>query len=143
MVPLIFKWVKSWKKAAIFWVFALCLSFIWKAFIYFCFGNIPGLDSLDILSGVSPLGTLYQFAVGILVYFLLKERKIYEANIVLALMAMIGLIFERDKLIWCVVCGSLIIPSKYLCKNTPIAEKNHKMDGEGKLSCLFVTSVVF
>ena len=109
IAPIIFKFVKSLKGAIVFWLMSFVISLIWKICIYAIFSNIAGLHSLDVLTGTSPFGVLYQFAIGILVYYFLKEKKPFEGIIVLSLISICGLILNRNIFIWCSLCGLAVI----------------------------------
>lgn len=109
IAPVIFKFVKSLKGAIVFWLMSFVISLIWKICIYAIFSNVAGIQSLDVLTGASPFGVLYQFAIGILVYYFLKEKKLFEGIIVLSLISACGLIANRNIFIWCSLCGLAII----------------------------------
>lgn len=112
MAPVIFKLIKTLKNSIRFLIFSFGISIIWKIVIYSIFSEISGIDSLNVLTGASPFGVLYQFAIGIVVYFVLKEKKNYLGITLLAIISICGLILNRYIFVWCAVCGLLIISFK-------------------------------
>lgn len=109
IAPVIFKFVKSLKGAIVFWLMSFVISLIWKICTYVNFSDVAGIQSLDVFIGASPFGVLYQFAIGILVYYFLKENKRFEGIIVLLLISICGLILNRNIFIWCSLCGLAVI----------------------------------
>ena len=104
MAPVIFKLIKTLKNSIRFLIFSFGISIIWKIVIYSIFSEISGIDSLNVLTGASPFGVLYQFAIGIVVYFVLKEKKNYLGITLLAIISICGLILNRYIFVWCAVC---------------------------------------
>ena len=109
MAPLIFKWVRSLKSAASFFVLSFVGSIAWKLIMNSIFSQMAGIESLDVLTGASPFGELYQFAIGIMVYFILKEEKAYKGIVLLSVISVFGLVLNRNTFIWCSLCGLMII----------------------------------
>ena len=124
IAPVIFEWVKSLKSAVCFFIATFVVSIGWKIGIYSIFSRISGIESLDVLTGASPFGVLYQFSIGILVYFILKEKKNYEGIGLLSIISVGGLILGRDTFIWCALCGLMII----VCENLEI-NASHRVQG--------------
>ena len=75
--PIIFKNVQSLKKALLFLIVSIGIAGVWKKVIMLTFSQNSMLEKLDVLSGGSPFGMLYQFAIGILVFFIIKENKFW------------------------------------------------------------------
>ena len=73
MAPLIFKFVKNFKSSVCFLGISFVISAIWKILISVIYGRISGLDNIDVLTGASPFGVLYQFAIGIIIFYTLEE----------------------------------------------------------------------
>lgn len=73
------------------------------------FSQMAGVESLDVLTGASPFGVLYQFAIGSMAYFTLKEGKAYKGIALLSVISVFGLILNRNTFIWCSLCGIMII----------------------------------
>ena len=109
MAPFIFKWVRSLKSAAYFFGLSFVCSIAWKLVMNSIFSRIDGIESLDVLTGASPFGVLYQFAIGIMVYFSLKEGKAYKGIVLLSVISVFGLVLNRNAFIWCSLCGLMII----------------------------------
>lgn len=109
MVPAIFRWVKSLNSALYFFIATFIVSIGWKIGINSIFSRISDIESLDILTGASPFGVLYEFSIGILVYFLLKEKKNFEGIILLSLVSICGIILGKNTFVWCALCGLMII----------------------------------
>lgn len=99
MAPIIFKWVKSLKSAAYFLALSLISSIVWKLVMNSVFFRTVGIESFDVLTGASPFGVLYQFAIGIMVYFMLKEEKAYKGIVLLSVISVFGLILNRNTFI--------------------------------------------
>ena len=109
MAPFVFKWVRSLKSAAYFFGLSFVCSIAWKLVMNSMFSRMVGVESLDVLTGASPFGVLYQFAIGIMAYFMLKEEKAYKGIALLSVISVFGLILNRNTFIWCSLCGLMII----------------------------------
>lgn len=109
MAPLIFKLVRSLKGAACFFMLSFVSSIAWKLVMNSIFFQMDGIELLDVLTGASPFGVLYQFAIGIMTYFTLKEGKAYKGIAILSVISVCGLILNRNTFIWCSLCGLMII----------------------------------
>lgn len=109
MAPTIFKWVKFLKSAVYFLGLSLVSSIMWKLVMNSVFFRTVGIESLDVLTGASPFGVLYQFAIGIMVYFMLREEKAYKGIVLLSVVSVFGLILNKNTFIWCCLCGLMII----------------------------------
>lgn len=121
MAPLIFKRVRSLKSATCFFLLSFVGSIVWKLVVNSIFSQMARIESLDVLTGASPFGVLYQFVIGIMVYFVLKERKIYKGIILLSVISVLGLVLNRNTFIWCSLCGLMIIAFESM--EIPISDK--------------------
>lgn len=72
------------------------------------FFKMDGIESLDVLTGASLFGVLYQFAIGIMTYFSLQERKTYQGIILLSVISVSGLVLNRKVFIWCSLCVLMV-----------------------------------
>ena len=109
LCPIILRFVNNFIKSCCFVEIAFAVAVFWKTLNMVLFQNFTEIDALDVLCGGSPFGTLFQFAVGILVYFGIKEGKKNHAIIFCALFMMLAAILEKNHLGWCGICGLLII----------------------------------
>lgn len=123
--PLIFRYVKNLNSARNFLWISFIISIAWKAIIRLAFSGVPNLDSISTLAGSSPFGVMYQFATGVLVYYFLKENKLFESACELAMLALVGLILKKDVFVWCVVVGLFIIAANGIV--IPLGEKFTKI----------------
>ncbi len=106
--PFIMKWVRSLRRAEVFLIVSFLLMLVWKGLLNIIFGNVAPIDNLDGLGGASPLGTLNQFSIGILVYYGVKEQKQAQASIAIALYGVLGLILSKDNIAWACIAGILV-----------------------------------
>ena len=122
LTPLILGFVRTLRQSVLFLSFTFLGSYVWKVIMFSLF-SVENVDSLYTLANGSPFGVLYQFAFGIMTYFALKEEKENEGIAVFVLSSVLGLILGKNVLIWCSLCGIMIIvlknkevqmPDKYL-----------------------------
>lgn len=123
LAPIIFKFVRSFKRAICFFAISVGIAVIWKMLNMLLFSNNPMLEKIEILSGGSPFGTLYQFSVGIIIYFMIREKKEDLGLIFLAALAVCGMVLHKDLLIWCCICGILITGLQNIKMNCKWFEK--------------------
>ena len=85
------------------------LKYVWKVVIIISFRNIEGLEKVDVLAGTSPIGTLYQFLLGALVYLGIKERRKIILYLGATLLLVTSVITCKTILIYCAVSILLIL----------------------------------
>lgn len=109
MLPFILKIVKSFKHACIFWIGSFFILALWKQLIYFVFSEIPNIENLSDIAGISPFGTLRFFSVGIVAYYAIRDNKLWNGIIISTIMAIIAIFIDRSSLVWACLAGILII----------------------------------
>lgn len=109
MAPFLMKFVNNWKKAVLFVPVSLGSWITWKLIMRVLFGNINGLDDINTLSGASPFGTLIYFALGILEFMAIKEKKNFFTVIGLFVFAIVGVVIHRNAWTVAAFSGILII----------------------------------
>lgn len=132
MAPLIYKFVKNFKSSVCFLGISFVISAVWKILINVIFGRIAGLDSIDVLAGASPFGMLYQFAIGIIIFYTLEEADSKSTQqlsakdislIIMALFATVGVIIHKNAFVWCALTGIVILATTKI-----------KSDSNGKMN---------
>lgn len=81
------------------------------------------IDKLDVLIGSSPLNNVYAFAIGIIAYYIFKDKKFYVGFILSAILLIISQMIGLPSLIWCtisllVICGSeaVVVSEEWITK---------------------------
>ena len=109
MVPIIAKWVKNLQRAIEFYIMCFGIFVIWKIGINLIFSSVEGIDRLNNCIGASPFGMLYNFAVGIIAYWAIKEHKQNIAGCVFLLIAVSGLMVDRNAWTWAALSAMAIM----------------------------------
>lgn len=88
LAPLIFKLVRTYKAAIIFLIGCVILAYICKS----CAKLVPSdyFSNIRQFAKWTPLGQMQSFALGILVYFAIKEQKIKPTAILLVLITAVS-----------------------------------------------------
>lgn len=73
LAPLLKKWISSLRQAVIFLLVCMFLCKITQFFGGILFSGIE-IDKLDVLIGSSPLNNLYAFTVGIIAFYIMKDK---------------------------------------------------------------------
>ncbi len=109
MVPLIAKIVKNFKKAIIFYFVCFGIFIVWKIGMTMAFSLLTEIDRLDDCIGAAPFSMLYYFALGIIAYYAVQERKHNIAIGFFLMVAVLGLIINRNAWVWGALTGMAIL----------------------------------
>lgn len=109
MAPAIRKFVTSFWKSLIFLVMSFGFFVVWKVMLTVIFSHVAEIDRLSNCIGVSPFGTLYYFALGIIAYYAIQEGKRCCALVVFLFFAIAGGLLGRSSWIWAAGTATSII----------------------------------
>ena len=123
MAPFIFRYVRSLKHAILFMGFAVLLKDVWEEFTLVLFAGRSNFEELYWLIGASPFGKLYQFCFGIMVFFFIKEKKVFEGIVVLCCALLIGEVLGLTEVLWCALTSILILAVNFLSYHNSQVEK--------------------
>lgn len=115
-VPLIYRFANTTFKASIFVVLSFIAKFIWKAATVKCLQPY-GFDKLDVLAGASIFGVLYQFGLGIVLFYYCEhdgkqtyEKILYHSVIIIFLS--LGIVTKKYDIVACSVTCLCISSTK-------------------------------
>lgn len=107
--PFIMKCVDSARKSIILIFLAVLIWMVWKSSVRMIWGASYSVEYLDMLSGTSFFGKLYQFCFGITVFYFLKDKKSWEGIAFFALCLAAGEALGRSEIVWCSIAAIMII----------------------------------
>lgn len=74
IVPLIYKYVKNLNQAYLFFVISVVIKYVSKIVFTAAFKNYA-FDKIDVLLGGGIFGSLFQFAIGVITFYSIKETQ--------------------------------------------------------------------
>lgn len=80
-------------------------------------GESINIDKPDVLIGSSPMNNLYAFVIGIIAYYIVKDKKYHTGFILSAVLLAISQMIELSSLIWCVIALLVIVGSEVIAVN--------------------------
>ncbi len=107
--PILMKFITNLKRAVLFVPISLGVWIAWKFMILLIFSNVSGLDNINMLSGASPFASLIYFALGILTFFALKEKKDLFIGVGLIALSIIGILIHRNAWTWAAITSILVM----------------------------------
>lgn len=113
LVPLLFKFIDSFKKALISIPVTFTISIV-SRYIYVFVFHTESFDNVYVTIAGGIFGTLVQFTIGICVYFSVKENKIGECLLLNGLILVCAFILQKDNFLWCAIAGIFIVSAQLI-----------------------------